>query len=307
MNIQQNISLALHTTFKIGGSAHFFVEASSRDELMEAYTYADGKSLAPVILAGGSNVLFPDKGYPGSVIKIAFSKSDMAGNVVTAEAGCSLMNTIMRSAEAGLSGWESMYGIPGTVGGAVRGNAGAFGVEIKDVLTDAEAVNTKTGELYQFSNTECRFAYRDSFFKQNPEWLILSARFSLPQDTPAACVAKANGTLTERSKRQIQNIRSAGSFFMNPVATKAIQKMFEEEKGEPARGNRVPAGWLIDKAGFKGVCRKEVCTGARSSNYFINNGNAKAADVLTLAGDIKAAVLQKYGIELKEEVTLIGF
>ncbi|MDP2650394.1 MAG: UDP-N-acetylenolpyruvoylglucosamine reductase, partial [bacterium] len=184
---------------------------------------------------------------------------------------------------------------------------GAFGTEIKDVLTDAEAVNTQTGEVRLFTNAECKFAYRDSFFKKNPEWLVLSARFSLAHGEPEECVRKARGILAERNNRQIQDIRSAGSFFMNPIATKAIQKMFEDEKGEPAKGGRVPAGWLIDKAGFKGVCRGEVCTGARSSNYFINNGNAKAADVLSLAGEIKATVLQKFGVELKEEVTLIGF
>lgn len=307
MNFDEQVPLAQYTTFNIGGVARYFAHVEKRKDLGVALDYAQTRKLPHIILAGGSNMLVSDEGFEGLVIKISFSKVTISHRgSVTAEAGVALMPFIMDMCSQGLSGLEHMYGIPGSVGGAVRGNAGAFGTEITDVVTSVTALNIETREERIFSHEECRFGYRTSFFKNNSEWVILDATFLLTEGDAQECIKNAENTLAERNKRQIQDIKSAGSFFMNPVVPESIQAQFEKEKGTPARERRVPAGWLIEKSGFKGACQGEACTGERSANYVINKGSAVSADVRVLTKTIQEKILEEFGVELKEEVTLVG-
>ena len=308
MEIQENVPLAEHTTFKIGGNARYFIEITDADKLGVALDYAQTRSIPFAILAGGSNALISDEGFDGLVIKVTFNNItvDTTNATVTAEAGANLMETIKRACQQGLSGMENMYGIPGSVGGAVRGNAGAFGTEVVDVLKTATAINIKTREPKVFTKDECRFSYRNSFFKQNHDWFVVSAEFALTLAVPQTCIDAANHILTTRNERQIQDIQSAGSFFMNPRVPEDIQKMFQEEQGQSVRDGRVPAGWLIDKSGFRGFQKGTVHTGERSANYVVNDGGAQAQDVRALTEEIKQAVRNRFGVELQEEVTLIG-
>lgn len=310
MNVQENVSLAPYTTFKLGGVARYFIEAARPDDLGAALDYAETRGIPFFILAGGSNVLVSDSGFNGLVIKIGFDQLTVntAEKSVTAEAGCVLMDAIREVATVGLAGMESMYGIPGTVGGAVRGNAGAFGTEVQDALLQATALNTQTREVRDFTNEECMFAYRNSFFKKNSEWVLLSATFTLQQEeTSGAARAVADETLALRNERQIQDIQSAGSFFVNPTVHEGIRTAFEEEKGVAAKENRVPAGWLIEKSGNKGICESGVCTGERSANYIINVQAESAQAVHDLSQKVRNGVADMFGVELKEEVTLLGF
>ncbi|QSH39534.1 UDP-N-acetylmuramate dehydrogenase [Candidatus Kaiserbacteria bacterium] len=309
MEIQENILLKDHTTFEIGGVAKYFVVVHSKEELQEALEYAQTKNLAFTFIAGGSNILASDSGFDGLVIKMALVKHsvDTEKNEVQAEAGASLMEVIHAACSAGLTGMEPMYGIPGTIGGAVRGNAGAFGVEVVDILSHVTAIDIESKEIRTFTNEECAFDYRDSFFKRNSNWIILSATFSLAAAESTECIKKAEEILATRNERQIQNIRSAGSFFMNPIVSEELQREFEKEKGTPARNGRVPAGWLIEKAGFKGVVKDKAATGERSSNYVINRGAATAAMVQELTSEIQGNVEEKFGVKLEREVTQMGF
>ena len=309
MEIQENVALSEHTTFEIGGLARYFVSIHSQEDLQEALAYAEKNGLAVSILAGGSNILASDSGFDGLIVKIALQKYvvDTEKHQLYAEAGCSLMEVIREACSVGLSGMEGMYGIPGTVGGAVRGNAGAFGVEVVDVLSYVTAIDIESKEIRTFTNEECVFDYRNSFFKKNRNWLILSATFSLIPRGVQECLQKADSILEIRNERQIQNIRSAGSFFMNPIVSEELQKIFEEEKGTPARSGRVPAGWLIEKAGFKGIVKDKAATGERSSNYVINLGSATAAMIENLTKEMQGSVKEKFGVDLEREVTQVGF
>lgn len=308
MEIREQVPLAPYTTFQIGGNARYFIEVAQLSQLGAALDYAHTRHLPFFILGGGSNVLVADEGFEGVVIQLSFGKVevDYGARTVAAQAGSALRDVIHEAASAGLSGMESLYGIPGTVGGAVRGNAGAFGVDVKDVLEEAVALNIQTREVRTFSNAACHFAYRNSFFKQHADWIVLSATFSLAPDEDGTVRERANKVLAERNKRQIQDIRSAGSYFMNPVVHEGLRSMFQEEKGEPARENRVPAGWLIEKVGLKDYCEGGACTGARSANYIINDGTATAAAVQALAQKIRTTVGDRLGVELHEEVTRVG-
>ncbi|HEV3244857.1 MAG TPA: UDP-N-acetylmuramate dehydrogenase, partial [Candidatus Paceibacterota bacterium] len=205
----------------------------------------------------------------------------------------------------GWGGWEKLAGIPGTIGGAVRGNAGAFGSEIKDFATKVRALHSRTGEIREFSNAECDFSYRHSFFKDHPEWIITRTVLRLQAIKPAESSRLAEETIREREKRHLQNVKAAGSFFMNPTAPKNIVEMFETEKSLRSREGRVPAGWLIEKAGLKGATVGGAIASLQHPNYLVNQNNAKASEVKELARQIREKVRAQFGVTLEEEAALL--
>ena len=305
MNVRSNVPLKSLTTFEIGGSAEYFVEVKSEDEIREALAYAHAHSLPFTVLAGGSNVLVPDDGIKGLVIHIVSGMHSFAGNELAADAGCNLLALIRAASQKSLGGWEKLAGIPGTIGGAVRGNAGAFGTEIKDVTIKVRALDTETGEIREFENGMCDFFYRHSFFKDHPEWIITRAYLHLHKVDPKESEELCNATIIERERRHLQNVRAAGSFFMNPEAPAEVVAMFEREKGVKSREGRVPAGWLIEKVGMKGATHGGAAASMQHPNYLVNENGATAGDVKALARQIKEKVQGEFGIELKEEAALL--
>lgn len=303
---QENIALAPLTTFQIGGAARYFVDVRTEDELREALEWSRQNNTRFVILGGGSNVLVPDEGLDALVIHIASDDHSFAGKELAADAGCNLLKLIELAAQKGLGGWESLSGIPGTLGGAIRGNAGAFGTEIKDVAVKVRALDSESGEMREFDNDVCDFSYRHSFFKDNPEWIITRAYVELHTVNPTESQLLVESTIAEREKRHLQNVRAAGSYFMNPTAPKDVVQMFEKEKSATSRAGRVPAGWLIEKAGMKGATVGGAIASLQHPNYLVNQGDAKASDVRELAEAIKKKVAEQFGVELNEEAAVLN-
>lgn len=305
INIKENVPLSSLTTFEIGGAARYFVETKTEDEMREAIAWAHEKGIRPVILAGGSNVLVPDQGIDGLVIQIASDIFSFADTELAADAGCNLLKLIRHASARGLGGWEKLSGIPGTIGGAVRGNAGAFGPEIKDFITKVRAFDAETGEMREFENEFCDFSYRHSFFKDHPEWIITRAIIRLHGVEIGESTSLIEDTIAERERRHIQNVRAAGSYFVNPVAPGEIQELFEKEKGAKSREGRVPAGWLIEKAGMKGARVGGAEASVQHPNYLVNVENATSADVRSLADKVRSAVESQFGIVLQEEAAIM--
>lgn len=305
IQIRENIPLAPLTTFKIGGIARYFAEARTEDEIREALAWARERSARVVILGGGSNVLIADEGLGALVMRIVQNDFNINGPTLNADAGCNMLAVMRDTAMKGFGGWEKLAGIPGSIGGAVRGNAGAFGTEIKDLTISVRALNAKTGEVRKFTNSECMFGYRRSFFKDNPEWIILNVNIELKETAPSDSTRLIKETIDERERRHLQNVCAAGSFFMNPVASRAVCDRFEKEKGVESREGRVPAGWLIEKAGMKGAEIGGAIASLQHPNYIVNTGNATAKDVLELAKEIKDKVREQFGIELQEEAAVL--
>ena len=308
VDIRKNVALAPLTTFEIGGAAEYYVEVKNEAQILETLSYAKENGLRTTILSGGSNVLIPDGGLDGLVMRIVEGSTSFIKDgalCVEADAGCNLLNLIHAASERGLGGWEKLAGIPGTIGGAVRGNAGAFGPEIKDFVTRVRALNSQSGEVKEFSNIECDFSYRHSFFKDHPEWIITKVSAELVPKPSDISLHLVDETIAEREKRHLQNVRAAGSFFMNPAAPANIVEMFETEKSVKAREGRVPAGWLIEKAGLKGHKVGDAVASEQHPNYIVNTGNATAHDVRNLAQVIKLEVSAQFGVELREEASLL--
>ncbi|MBS4052581.1 MAG: UDP-N-acetylmuramate dehydrogenase [Methylomonas sp.] len=301
MEILENVPLSPLTTFEIGGVARYFAEVATESDIRDALGFAREKGVSFYVIAGGSNLLIPDDEVGGLVIRVVGEKFQFTDEGLEAQAGCNLLTLIREAAKQGKGGWEKLAGIPGTIGGAVRGNAGAFGPEIKDFVTWVRAINTTTEDVHEFSNAECEFEYRNSFFKKNPEWVILDVHLKLGESNPALI----DETIAEREKRHIQNVKAAGSYFMNPVAPQHVVNMFEEEKGVKSRGGRVPAGWLIEKAGMKGAKLGGAQVSPQQANYIINADNATAEDVRELAQKVKDEVRRQFEVILTEEAVVM--
>lgn len=304
--IQENKLLLDLTTFRIGGAAKYYVSVKTEGEIRDALGWAREHTVPFFIIGGGSNILVPDEGFNGLIIHIKSDQFSFSGEMLEADAGCNLLTLIRASSEQGIGGWEKLGGIPGTIGGAVRGNAGAFGPEIKDFVVYVQAINTNTGEMHEFSNAECAFAYRMSYFKKNPEWILTKIHLKLTKVDPSESRAAIEETIRERERRHIQDVRAAGSYFMNPVVPQKIISQFEQEKKTRSRGGRVPAGWLIEKAGLKGACIGDAQSSEQHPNYLVNAGSATAAQVRELADRIKRAVHEKFDIVLEEEAVILS-
>lgn len=304
--VHKNVSLAPLTTFGIGGEAQYIVDVRSEIEVREAIEWARNKDLQFVVLGGGSNVLIPDNGIQKLVIRLRGDLFGVQGGLLNSWAGANLLSVIKATGAQGWGGWEKLSGIPGTIGGAVRGNAGAFGTEIKDVVVSVAALHSESLETREFTNDDCGFSYRHSFFKDNPLWIITRVKAQLIKCEPAENMRLTEETIAERERRHLQNVRAAGSYFMNPIAPAHIVELFEKEKSVKSREGRVPAGWLIEKAGLKGATVGGAIASLQHPNYIVNQGSATEADVRELAQRIKNEVFEKFAVVLIEEAALVS-
>lgn len=314
MKINKNILLRDYTTFKIGGPAKYFCVATDLKELKEAYLWAESKSLETFILGGGSNVLFSDDGFNGLIVKIENKglvklKETEEKVTLVCEAGVLLADLVKFSVENGLTGLEWAAGIPGTIGGAIRGNAGAFGFSISDSIKTV-AVISKNNENFQseiFEKEKCDFNYRASFFKKNKNLIIWSAEIELKKGEQKEIEKKFKEYIVKRKEKQppLGKFPSIGSFFKNPQAPEVVIKIFEEEKGVQVKDEKIPAGWLIEKCGLKGRKIGEAMVSNIQANFIVNLGNASSEQIIILASLVKQKVRNNFGIQLEEEVEIV--
>ncbi len=308
LKIQENVPLAPMTSFRLGGEAKYFVDVKTLEELKEALQFAKVKDLNFYVMAGGTNLLISDAGFDGLIIRMKISQAEVQDGLVEISAGTPLIKVVNFSAENGFAGIESLAGVPGSFGGAVRGNAGAYGTEIGSHVDEVTALNGDTLEIVKFKNQQCDFSYRSSIFKKNKKLIVLSATLKLTPADVAQCKAKVMETVMGRTKKGLQGAKSAGSYFMNPkINSQDLLKEFEDEKGVPARGGVVPAAWIIDKAGLRGKTIGGIQVSQEHTNYIINTGDGTAENVIMLVSLVKQQVRDQFGIQLVEEVNYLGF
>jgi len=279
-----DVPMKEHTTFRVGGNADYFVTAESEECLTELIRYLKNEKLPYYVLGNGSNVLFMDEGYRGVVVKMGkFNDIRINGNIVKAGAGVLLARTAHAAYKKSLAGMEFAAGIPGTVGGAVVMNAGAYGSEIKDIITGARAVDG-TGMILFLSKEELKLGYRRSIISER-ELIITEAEFCLSYGDSDEIGAKMKELAQRRAEKQPLEYPSAGSTFKRP------EGYF--------------AGRLIEDAGMKGYCVGGAQVSEKHSGFVINRGDASAQDILTLIKRIQEAVYDKFGVMLETEVKVI--
>ena len=312
--VKANEPMSKHTTFKIGGPAKYFVIVESVEALKNVLLHCSSQGLSFILLGGGSNMLVSDQGYDGVVIEVKACEKKVEDNVVIADAGCNTVETAQYSMQQGLTDFEWGVGVPGTLGGAVRGNAGAMGWEMKDNVLSVDVF--VDGDVATLTNEQCEFGYRDSIFKQS-EIIVLRVRLALriakdvenEDDGRAHGMKEALQYLQYRNKTQPQGYASTGCIFKNitldTVHFDAGRFEDTEKAKEFEQKGIMSAGWLIQEAGLKG----KTIGGAQISdvhgNFIINLGSAKASDVLSLIELAKQEVYNKYGLALEEEIQLV--
>lgn len=308
VTVRKNVLLAPLTTFHIGGKAEYFVETTGALELAEAFEYAEAHRLPVRILGGGSNVIFPDAGFAGLIIRMRDGGIRVSGDRILCGAGVTLFDVVHTAAAAGLAGIERLAGIPGSLGGAIRGNAGAFGTEIGERVVSVKVFIQDTGMVKEYKQSACEFGYRTSIFKKNPELIVLSAELKLTTGDMDELERIISDTVAIREAKHPQNVKCAGSFFINPVVkNEKLRQEFEKDTGMTIKGETLPAGWLIDHVGLRGKKIGGAMVSHDHPNYLMNTGDATAEDVLMLASLIKTRVRDELSVKLQEEVQFIGF
>jgi len=282
---EENVLLSQYTTFEIGGPARFFFIAKDTKDLIRAVKFARDKKLPFFILGGGSNLLVSDQGFNGLVIKAENQGLKLDGNIVTAEAGVPLAKLVKLSMDSSLTGLEWAIGIPGVIAGAVRGNAGAFGQSISELVEKVEVLNENL-ERVVLNKSGCDFDYRESVFKRSED-IILSVELKLEKGDKEKSQETIKEHLKQRLDKNPRGYPSAGCIFKNPKP--------------------LATGQLIDQCGLKGKKIGQAMISEKHANFIINLGGAKAEDVIGLIKIVKESVKQKFEIDLQEEIQHLGF
>lgn len=277
-----------HTSFKIGGTADYFFKATTLEELQNIIKFAKIKELPITIIGNGSNLLVTDKGIRGLVIKIDIKKLKIEKKdefaVIEVGAGNKLMALATKMKGEELSGLEGLSGIPGSVGGAIVMNAGAYGKEMKDVVLSTTCMD-KNGKLYTFSNEEQEFSYRNSIF-QKKDYIIIETKLKLEYGKKDEIQKKMEEYFKSRKEKQPIEYPSAGS-------------SFKRQEG-------IITAKLIDDVGLKGYKIGGAQVSEKHAGFIVNYNNATATDVINLINYIKEKVYSKYGIKIEEEIKIIG-
>ena len=340
MTIKENVLLAPYTTFRIGGTARFFVQAKSVAEVIEAVDYAEKNNLKYFVLGGGSNLLISDNGFDGLVIKNEIAGIVEEGNRIISGAGEGWDDFVKYTVEEkGLYGLENLSLIPGTVGASPVQNIGAYGIEVKDTIEWIEVYNPKTKAIEKLSKADCNFGYRDSIFKHERKGnIILRVAFTLSKNgklsldykdiknyfanklsTPSLCDMR-NAIIDIRINKlpDISKVGTAGSFFKNSTIPKnEYQKLLEKYPATPAfpveqksaSGEdqvKIPTAWILDNVcGFKGLRREDVGVYENQALVLVNFGKGTAEEIRALADEMIASVKEKTGISISPEVEFV--
>jgi UDP-N-acetylmuramate dehydrogenase len=284
-----NIPLADKTTFKIGGPARAYLAPSSTQEISEALAWARRTAAGVLVLGKGSNVLVSDKGFTGLVIDLAQNWAGISwdGACADCRSGALLHSLVKESVDRGLSGLEKLAGIPGSVGGAVVMNAGAFGQSVSGCLASVEYVEPSDGTAVVLSVNELAASYRTTAFKNNGA-IVVSARFCFGHDASKTAGASFREVLAKRKERHPLDLPNCGSVFKNPSVSGAT------------------AGQLIEQCGLKGIRRGDAQISTKHANFIVNCGAATADDVRWLIVHVQKTVFSAFGILLEPEVVFVG-
>jgi UDP-N-acetylmuramate dehydrogenase len=331
MKFQENVSLSKYSNYKIGGRARFFCEPKNEREITMAVAKAGEMKLPIFILGGGTNLLFRDSGFSGLVLKpaiakISTGKPTAASKTVSIGAGVSMAELLKYATDKSLSGLEWAGGLPGTVGGAIRGNAGCFGGEIKDVIESVRSFDVKKMKVVERSVRECKFAYRDSIFKKSgargaANEIILSATLALTNGDKRVIARAIAEKIAHRVKHHPLEYPNIGSIFKNvPVAEIHAEASSKYKTALAAqslayRGSEfsvkadpfpvISAAKLISESGLRGVSFGGAMISAKHPNFIVNVLGAEARDVKALMALAQVNVKKKFGVSLEPEVQVV--
>ena len=297
--ISRNQLLAVYSTFSIGGKAKSIYHAENRQELIGILDFLHKKRSRFGIFAGGSNIIFPDQGIGYPLIQIKSGVIVRKKTAVIADAGVRLSDLVDFYLNKNLAGLEKFSGIPGSVGGAVVGNAGAYGESIGDYIIKVEV--WQNGQVRFLTRQECRFSYRHSIFKEKP-FIVLRVELKAVSAEGMKLKKISAEIIRLREVKYKPGLKSPGSFFKNIPVDNVSKSLLSKIDSKYIKGGKIPAGYLLESVGAKGVRAGGIKVADYHGNLFINDGKGTASDVKKLAKILKERVKRKYGITLGEEV-----
>lgn len=282
-NVKYNEPMSKHTTFKVGGIADIFITVDSKEKLLKTLEMLKNEKIT--IVGNGSNLLVTDEGIRGIVLKYTANTCEINDTIVKVDSGMTNARFANALLNKELTGYEFAAGIPGTIGGAIYMNAGAYGSEMKDIVIETRYLDLETGKIKTIQNSEHNFEYRKSIF-QKLNCIILETTLKLTKGNKEEIKAKMQEYSTKRRESQPLEMPSAGSTFK--------------------RGNDFITAKLIDESGLKGYSIGGAQVSTKHAGFIVNKGNATAKDIIDLINYVKEKVYEKFGKTIEEEVKIIG-
>jgi UDP-N-acetylmuramate dehydrogenase len=322
LNFYVNASLARHTRFEIGGPARLLADASTETALIETLRAIEESGWRHTVIGGGTNLIVDDVGFYGAVVRytargIQIDDAAANGSVeVRVDAGAVLQDLVDATIASGLRGLETMTGIPGWVGGAIYGNAGAYGYSIDERVVSVRFFDGshihETQEIREIDNAACEFRYRESIFKRKKDWVILSATLRLDPANADDLRAASESILKIRNVKYPPTMRCAGSIFKNLMLADLPESTRARVPNEVVREGKVPSAYFLEQVGAKGMssgtegANGPIRVADYHANLIYNDGGGTARELLDLIAELKRRVRDQFGIELEEEVQYVS-
>jgi UDP-N-acetylenolpyruvoylglucosamine reductase len=305
LTVSERTPLSQYTRFGIGGPADVYVETSDESAFIAGLSLVRESDLKYVVIGGGTNLIVSDHGFRGIVLRYTASRISANGHSVSVDAGAALQDLVDFTIDAGLQGLETMTGIPGSVGAAIYGNAGAYGHSISECV---DCVRFVDGEgVRSFQCDECCFEYRESIFKRRKEWVILSADLRLSLADPAKLRETADGILRMRNQKYPPTMKCAGSIFKNLLLADLPPELAAQIPARVIREGKVPSAYFLEAAGAKGMKNGDIQVADYHANLIYNSGQGTAAQLREIITELKKRVHERFGLQLEEEVQYVGF
>jgi UDP-N-acetylmuramate dehydrogenase len=297
--------LSRYTRFGIGGPADLFASVGQADSFIEALRIARASGIQTIIIGGGTNLIVADEGFRGLVLRLANTGLRIDGNTVHVDSGVVLQTLVDGTIDAGLKGIETMTGIPGSTGGAVYGNAGAYGHSIMERIS---RVHFFDGDgVREIDNAGCEFHYRESIFKRRKDWIILSSELEMERGDAAVLREGADKIRAIRDKKYPPTMRCAGSIFKNFLLAELPAEVAAQIPEKTIIEGKVPSAWFLEQVDAKGMRRGDIQVATYHANLIYNDGNGTARDLVAVIRELKDRVEKRWGMPLLEEVQYVGF
>jgi UDP-N-acetylmuramate dehydrogenase len=304
LRVSTNVPLSSYTRFGIGGPATLFAETQNHEAFQAALGIAHESGLPHVVIAGGTNLIVSDLGFSGLVLRFTGQRIEVNGMRMRVEAGASLQAVVDYSIEASLEGMQTMTGIPGSLGAAVYGNAGAYGHSVDERV---ERIHYTDGrETHSLAGSECGFEYRGSIFKRSKRWVVLAAELSFEAGDRSQLRQQADEIRTIRDAKYPPTMKCAGSIFKNCFLRNLPPSVQAEVPAKVVREGKVPSAWFLEQVGAKGIRRGDIQVATYHANLIYNDGNGTAADLVAVISDLKERIRERFGFEIEEEVQYVG-
>jgi UDP-N-acetylmuramate dehydrogenase len=305
VSVSEGVLLSRHTRFGIGGPADAFVQAASEQAFAEALRVSRASGATYSVIVDGTNLIVSDQGFDGIVLRLTAKTVEHEGTTVRAEAGAELQALVDYSIDSGLRGLETMTGIPGSVGAAIYGNAGAYGHSIDERVRQVWFLDGSAVRC--FGPTECQFHYRESIFKGHKDWIILGVELGMTIAPATELRQTADEILKIRLAKYPATMKCAGSIFKNLILAELPESVRKQIPDRVIREGKAPSAFFLEQVGAKGMRSGGIRVADYHANLIYNTGDGTARELCELIGELKLRVHNQFGLELEEEVQYVGF